>query len=114
MELFFFCLCASFAELAIYISINHQGMILNWLRKPLDKLFTGNVFNECTPSWRFGIWLKKPIYRCVTCMASFWTLIFWLAFDKPLSLHLLFAILICAGINKILCAFLEKSTDYGC
>jgi len=56
----------------------------------------------------------KPAFTCVVCMASFWTVGFWFWFDKPLSIHLLFAILICAGINKILCAFLEKSTDYGC
>jgi hypothetical protein len=101
-NLFTFCLCSSLAQLAIYICINHQGMILHALQAPLNLLFEEHPY------------IAKPLYSCVICMASVYTAFFWFLVFGSCSFKLLFAILICAGINKLLCAYLEKNTDYGC
>jgi hypothetical protein len=47
-------------------------------------------------------------------MASFWTVFIWTVQVKPVTFELLFAVLIVGGLNKLICAFLERSTDYGC
>lgn len=100
MVLIIFCLQVSLACLAIYVSVNHQGMIFNFAKPYLDLIFHPV--------------LQKPIYGCLTCMASFWTVLLWTVFNGGLQLELLFAILIVAGLNKLICAFLERSTEYGC
>ena len=94
-------------------------MVLNWFAPFLDWLLVERFEMKGTMQIirkrnAVLVWLSKPLYKCVVCMASLWTVLFWVLLDKPLTIHLLFAVLICAGINKILCAFLEKSTEYGC
>lgn len=113
-DLFVFCLCCSFAQLAIYVSINHNGMLLNFTVPALNYVFrqpfeviTGNDDTNFFP-------IHKPLYSCVVCMASFWTVIAWLLFFGNLNWTVCFAILVVAGINKMLCAILEKNTEYGC
>jgi len=97
---FIFCIQVSLACLAIHVSIAHQGMIFNWLYEPAKTLTSD--------------WLAKPLFDCLTCMGSFWTLLFWAVYLKPFGFDLLFSILIIVGLNKLICAFLERSTDYGC
>ena len=100
MNLLIFCLQVSLACLAIHVSIAHQGMIFNWLYAPAKLLLVD--------------WLAKPLFDCMVCMASFWTVFIWTVQVKPVTFELLFAILIVGGLNKLICAFLERSTDYGC
>jgi hypothetical protein len=100
MELLIFCIQVSLACLAIHVAICHQGMILNFLYEPA-KLLTEE-------------WLSKPLFDCMMCMASFWTLVFWLFYNKPFTFDFVFSVLVVSGLNKLICAFLERSTDYGC
>ena len=58
--------------------------------------------------------IRKPLYECMICMASVWTAVFWFAAGNHLRPCLLMAMLIVCGINVIICAFLERNTDYGC
>lgn len=116
-ELLTFCLCCSLAELAIYISVNHQGMVLNWVRQPLDELFGfyKNAVSIKNGGGKVGQYFSKPLYKCLVCMSSFWTIVIYLSWFGKIDMpKMLFSILICCGINKLICAFLEKSTDYGC
>lgn len=100
MELLIFCIQVSLACLAIHVAICHQGMILNFLYEPMKTLTED--------------WLAKPLFDCMSCMASFWTLVFWLAYDKGFNAEFFFAVLIVSGLNKLICAFLESETIYGC
>jgi len=100
MELLLFCIQVSLACLTIHVAIAHNGMIFNFLAPILE---------TSLPEW-----FRKPLYECMVCMCSFWTVFFWVAYVKPVSCELIFAVLIVGGINKLICAFLERSTDYGC
>ena len=100
MELLFFCIQVSLACLAIHVVITHNGMLFNWIQPHLEILLHPE--------------LRKPMYECMNCMASLWTIFFWCVYVKPISFDLLFAILIVSGMNKLICAFLEKATEYGC
>ena len=100
MELLLFCIQVSLACLTIHVAICHQGMILNWLYEPAKLLLIEPI--------------TKPLFDCMVCMCSFWTCVFWLAYGFPIKVELLFAVLIVGGMNKLICAFLERSTDYGC
>lgn len=95
-----FCLCASLSILAIYVCINWPGMIFNRALPYLE---------EYTPAF-----IKKPLYECLICMSSVYTTLAWLLTYGTLHWQLLWAILIVAGINTLLCLTLENLTDYGC
>lgn len=43
--------------------------------------------------------LHKPLFGCLTCMSSFWTLVAW--FIDDCNFHLLWVMLCVAGINTI-------------
>lgn len=95
-----FCLCASLSILAIYVCINWPGMIFNRALPYLE---------EYTPAF-----IKKPLYECLICMSSIWGGSIYLIYFKSLHLDIVWAVLIIAGINTLLCLLLEKLTDYGC
>lgn len=100
MQLLTFSLSVSLATLALYICIHWPGMVLNFT-KPLLQLYVPPL-------------LKKPVYDCLICMSSVYTTLAWLLTYGTLHWQLLWAILIVAGINTLLCLTLENLTDYGC
>jgi hypothetical protein len=103
IQLLAFCLATSLAITAIHVTIVWPGMLLNFIEPVL--------------SHRLPVWLKKPLYECMICMASIWTIVFSFAFGfKPPSgvWGLAFAVLVVAGVNTLVCVGLEKLSDYGC
>jgi len=99
INLLAFCFCCSLAITAIHVCITRPGMILNWI----------GILTVRLPDW-----ILKPLHDCLICMASVWTITFWFASGNSLRPTLIMAILIVAGINTIICALLDKLTDYGC
>ena len=96
IDLLLFSLCVSLATTAIHVSVMWDGMILNFLQAP-----------DNTPSW-----LKKPVYECLICMSSYWTVFFWCAYVKPVTFELLFAVLITGGINTLIRCLMNATTDF--
>ena len=47
--------------------------------------------------------IRKPLFECVVCMASFWSLVFWLFLD----FNLIITILAVAGLNSLLLYFYD-------
>lgn len=76
-------LIISLSIFGIHYSINGEGMIFNFLVPTLEKL----------PSL-----IRKPLFECVVCMASFWSCVFWLFID----FNLIITILAVAGLNSLL------------
>ena len=81
MQLLTFCFCTSLAITAIHTVVTRPGMLLYGVSQMFERV---NMYS----------WVTNPLYNCMICMSSLWTTIFWLAALRPVSLTLLFAILI--------------------
>ena len=46
-----------------------EGMLLGWLR-----IFFANVFDRCFGK-RLSRYIQKPLWDCLPCMASVWTIV---------------------------------------
>jgi len=51
--------------------------------------------------YKLNDFIKKPLYGCVICMSSFWTILFYLSSDSFEISNLFPLILIVCGINSI-------------
>jgi hypothetical protein len=78
----------SLSIFGLHYAINGEGMIFNFLVPTLEKL----------PSL-----IRKPLFECVVCMASFWSCAFWVFIDFNLAV----TILAVAGLNSLLLYFYE-------
>jgi hypothetical protein len=99
-DLLIFCLCVSLACTLIHIAFTWPDMILYDFEK--------TVLHHHLPEW-----FRKPLYECMICMCSLWTIFFWTLYLKPITVELLFAMMITGGINAVICIGLNQ-TDYGC
>jgi hypothetical protein len=85
-----------------------EGMIFGWFRisvaNTADQLF----------GKKWSIILQKPIWDCLTCMASIWTLI-WVMIFPGLTIHnvweLLEVILVVAGMSTAFDFWLFSKLD---
>ncbi len=106
LDLILFCICVSLACTIIHIAVTWDGMVLN---------FIGKWHGERIEKMPSVAWFYKPLFSCLICMCSFWTIIFWLLYIKPITFELLFAILITGGINVVIRCVLNATTeDDGC
>lgn len=78
---------------AIYI-VFQQGMFLGWLR-----IAMANVFDKLLGKKR-SRYFQKPLFDCLPCMASVWTIILMWHFDVRM-------ILAVCGLNIIIDKFLD-------
>lgn len=78
----------SFICIAIHIIFTWKGMLLypvgKWLQLRLNK------------------YIKKPLFDCPMCMASFWTLMYWLIIQGEISILTFVMMLTVCGINTLL------------
>ncbi len=56
--------------------------------------------------------MRKPLFECLICMSSFWSVVIWFTTGNPLSWHLIFIIPAVAGLNTLADAFLGFIRDY--
>lgn len=102
INLLAFCVCVSLACLSIHTVITRPGMVLYFAYPHLNS--------------RLPEWLKKPLFDCLICMSSFWTIFFYFILHPVLKspiTDLGVCICVVAGINIIICAILENISD-GC
>lgn len=97
-ELLLFCLTVSLACTAIHVAVTWDGMILNKVKVLAEFL-----------DW--SEYATKPLYGCLICMSSFWTVFFWLCYIKPITFELLFAVLITCGINVVVRCIINQMTE---
>lgn len=72
-------------------SAMQEGMVLAFVPRLLSPL---------------PLWLRKPLFQCMICMSSFWTITIWFISGHPLSIDILFTIPAVAGLNTLADAFL--------
>lgn len=90
----------------IYISLYCTGLFIvmngeNMLLVPVANFLTSKL-----PQW-----ICKPLYECIVCMASFWSISYWFLFVRE-DWHLLIPFMfIVAGINGIISAILKPLFD---
>ncbi len=83
-----FCISTSFMSLAVHISINWDGMIFNFAKRKLD-----NIPQD---------WIRKPLYECLPCMGSLYTIIHYLLAWRYIDIYVVGNILCVVGINSII------------
>lgn len=87
-------ICISLTCIGLYVAFNGPGMVLNGL---------ANFLTIHLPEY-----VRKPIFDCLVCMASVWTIVWWVAlFGLWLTWWLPFCILLVAGINVLVTPFVN-------
>lgn len=84
---------------AIYM-LFQQGMLLGWFR-----IMIANLFDRLLDK-NWSRYLQKPLWDCLTCMSSVWTIVLTLSFNWKL-------ILLVCGINTLIDKFLNYETSIG-
>jgi len=92
-----FCLLVSLFCAGLFTACNGEKMLLvpvaNWLSKHLPEYF------------------RKPLFECLSCMASMWTIVAWCIFIRVHWWMLLFAIPVVCGINIIISSLIKPLFD---
>ncbi|NDW19867.1 hypothetical protein D0T53_13260 [Dysgonomonas sp. 216] len=57
-------------------------------------------------SFKIGVALCKPLFRCPICMSSFWTVMAWII--SGFSFNLLLMILLVCGLNTVLTSIISN------
>jgi hypothetical protein len=83
---------------AIYV-LFQQGSLFGWFR-----IFIANLLDKLLGK-KYSIVLQKPIWDCLCCMSSFWTIILISGFD----INLIFCVCGCNCIIYNLCFNYETS-----
>jgi len=93
---------------AIYVVLQ-QGMLLGWLRIGIENklddvcIFFSKKLKKSQPlssGKQTSKFFQKPVWGCLTCMGSLWTIILTWSFNLPL-------ILVVCGINALIDKFLD-------
>lgn len=71
-----------------------EGMLLGWLRVEV-----ANYLDERLGAKR-SLFVQKPLWECIICMASIWTIILTLSINIPL-------IFVVCGINTLIDKFIN-------
>jgi hypothetical protein len=101
--------------MGLHVAACWPGMIIYELRQVIAaKLYPAGVKNLSPLTQAMWQWIKKPLCECPVCMASFWSLIYWITLIRTNYAQLILVIPAVAGINLLLCIVLQKYTDYGC
>lgn len=88
----------------IYVA-TRKGMILYSFRKAIEGLLLSTINRlfgiRVQDPYRTALTICKPLFGCLMCMSSVWTLFFFLVFGIDWW-NILFLIPIVAGINSII------------
>jgi hypothetical protein len=85
---------------AIYVCFQ-EGMLLGWLR-----IFLANWLDKYLGS-KISRYVQKPIWDCLPCMASVWTLLLALRYIREPDIIMALILIVC-GINVLI----DKILDY--
>jgi len=85
-----------------------KGMILHSasisVENKISLIFQRAFCMSRTKSLELTLFLMKPIYRCMICMSSIWTILFWFFWNFNLGLM----ILVVCGINTVLTSLISN------
>lgn len=90
----------------IYISLFCTGLFIAMNGKDMLLVPAANFLSSQLPEW-----LCKPLFECMVCMASFWTVAYWIVFMRYDWHLILVYIPIVAGINGIISAVIKPLFD---
>jgi hypothetical protein len=79
-----------------------DGMILEPIRIWLDSKLSN----------KYGKYVKKPLYECLICMSSVWTIIYSLLNYGCINTSTFILIIVVAGINTLLMHFIYWLKGY--
>lgn len=107
-ELLIAALINSLKILMVYASMQ-DGMLLSFVPRLYDsflELFSPNCHSQPSLMYRAVAFFEKPLFACMTCMCSVWTLVFWFMSGGSVTLDILWLMLVSGGINYTLdCLF---------
>jgi hypothetical protein len=97
-QLFILALITSLKIVFVWAAMQ-EGMILYFVRRLIDWMITALPANVY-------LWIRKPLYNCLFCMASVWGFIF--SFEiASFSWYYFEFLMTIAGLNYIIHAFIE-------
>lgn len=105
-------------ERIILISLICTGIhVCTWdgmIFQRFPKLYNDLVMKMRTypPVGKILVFLRNPLYGCLRCMASIWTIAVWLCAGWNIDLSLVGAIIAVCGINTIVSSFIKKPIEY--
>ena len=82
--------------------------IQKWIKLSLCYIFTLKMI----VAQRVMLTICKPLFGCLICMSSFWTLMIWLYDDH--SFMLIPMMLVVAGMNTIIVSIIKEIMPYDC
>lgn len=88
---------------AIY-SVTREGMIAHPIRTRIKTFLDKKIGQQVSEI------ITKPLFECLVCMSSFWTLVlmwFWIDVSIYSSVYVLLLILTVSGINSIINHFIK-------
>jgi len=95
-----FAFTTSLICLAIHAAITWDGMPLQIIPRLFHKL--GRLIDPCNKSGAAMAFIQKPLYNCLPCMGSVYTILHWIYCGYSLHWHLLVMILATVGINSLI------------
>lgn len=107
MQMLLIALIISLCCVAVHVA-TWKGMILhsasisieNTLTFLFKKVFCMSQFKAMD----LTLFVLKPFYRCIICMSSIWTILFWFNWNFNLGLM----ILVVCGLNTIITALISN------
>jgi len=90
----------------IYISLFCTGLFVAMNAKGMLLVPVANFLSTYLPEW-----ICKPIFECLVCMSSVWTVVFWTVFVQKDYWHIIPAMFIVAGLNTIIYALINVLFD---
>lgn len=101
--------------LGIYVT-TWPGMIFNKPAELIQKLIDLTIRKlfglEVMVAHRTTLTICKPLFGCLICMSSVWTIVIWLIDDH--SFMLIPMMLVVAGLNTIIVSIIKDIMPYEC
>lgn len=97
IELFVFCLLVSLFCTGLHIIMNFDEMLL----VPVANFLSTHLAE----------WICKPLFECLPCMASVWSVVLWLVWKGSLSFTVLFVMFVVCGMNGIVSSIIKNLFD---
>ncbi len=92
-----------------------DGMIFGFVATSYDRVATliirkGRKYPLLFFVGKLLIFLRNPLFGCLSCMGSLWTIIMWFTLSIPISIKILLVMLAVCGLNTIIKAIIKNIT----
>lgn len=107
MQMLLIALIISLCCVAVHVT-TWKGMILHSISISVENaialIFKKAFSMSEDKALDLSLFLMKPFYRCIICMSSIWTILFWLNWNFNLGLM----ILVVCGLNTVLTSLISN------